>query len=104
MGTRTPIITSVPSEDHTYSAGGGGKRPTTGTTGVTTVINIVPNETESTVQFNGTNTPSTIPTTPHPIQNDTNHVINTINEVADNRHSDNISTSSDAAYESSEER
>lgn len=50
--------------------------------------------------------PSTIPTTPQPIhiQTETNHVMNTINEVADNRHSDNLSTSSDAAYESSEER
>lgn len=108
LQNRTPIITSVPSEDHTYSAGGGAKRSTSGAS-VTTVINIGSNDNESAVHFNGTNattTPTTIPTAPHPIQiqNDTNHVMNTINEVADNRHSDNISTSSDAAYESSEER
>lgn len=106
---RTPIITSVPSEDHTYSAGGATKRPTTTGNGITTVINIGPPENESIVHFNGNNNsqvPSTTiqTVTPIQVQNDTNHVMNTINEVVDNRHSDNISTSSDAAYESSEDR
>lgn len=105
---RTPIITSVPSEDHTYSAGGATKRPTTIGGGITTVINVGPPENESNVHINGTNNlhqPLTIQTvTPIQVQNDTNHVMNTINEVVDNRHSDNISTSSDAAYESSEDR
>lgn len=106
---RTPIITSVPSEDHTYSAGGATKRPTTNGSGLTTVINIGPPEiNESNAHFNGTNNSqvsSTIQTVkPIQVQNHTNHVMNTINEVVDNRHSDTISTSSDAAYESSEDR
>lgn len=106
--SRTPIITSVPSEDHTYSAGGATKRPITTGNGIKTVINIGPPENESNINFNGTDNsqvPSTIQTvTPIQVQNDTNHVMNTINEVVDNRQSDNISTSSDAAYESSEDR
>lgn len=98
----------MPSEDHTYSAGGATKRPTTTGNGITAVINIGPPENESNNHFNGTNNSqiaSNIQTvTPIQVQNDTNHVTNTINEVVDNRHSDNISTSSDAAYESSEDR
>lgn len=100
----------MPSEDHTYSAGGATKRPTTTGGSITTVINIGSPENEANVHYNGTNNsqaPSTIQTvTPVQVQvqNDTNHVMNTINEVVDNRHSDNISTSSDAAYESSEDR
>lgn len=98
----------MPSEDHTYSAGGATKRPTSIGSSITTVINIGPPENESNFHFNGTNNSqltSTIQTVqPIHVQNNTNHVMNTINEVVDNKHSDNISTSSDAAYESSEDR
>lgn len=97
---RTPIITTKPSEDHTYSAGGGVKSAN----GVSTV-NVVPVGTEPIVNFNGNSTPPThqvqIKFDSHPLNNHGTEII------IDNRHhSDNMSngTSSDAAYESSEER
>lgn len=99
MSFRTPIITTKPSEDHTYSAGGGVKSGNA----VSTIINIVPNE--SNVHFNGNTTP---PIAPHQIQikPETNSMPNGHEIIIDNRHSDNISngTSSDAAYESSDDR
>lgn len=100
---RTPIITTKPSEDHTYSAGGGGKPGNA----VSTIVNIVPNGTnvEPTVHFNGNNTPSFAP---HQIQikPEINSMPNGHEIIIDNRHSDNMSngTSSDAAYESSDDR
>lgn len=99
---RTPIITTKPSEDHTYSAGGGAKQGNT----VSTIVNITTtNGTENTLHFNGNNLP---PTAPHQVQikHESNLMNNGHEIIIDNRHSDNVSngTSSDAAYESSEER
>lgn len=104
----TPIITTKPSEDHTYSAGGGGggngNNAKPGNT-VSTIVNIVPNENDAIVHFNGNITP---PNAPHQIQ--IKHDVSSMNNgheiIIDNRHSDNMSngTSSDGAYESSEER
>lgn len=99
----TPIITTKPSEDHTYSAGGGAKQSNGNT--VSTIVNITTSGTENIVQFNGNNLP---PTAAHQVQ--IHHESNLMNNgheiIIDNRHSDNVSngTSSDAAYESSEER
>lgn len=98
---RTPIITTKPSEDHTYSAGGGAKQGNA----VSTIVNVTPNGAEPTVHFNGNSTP---PTVTHQIQikHDTSPINNGHDIIIDNRHSDNMSngTSSDAAYESSEDR
>lgn len=88
---RTPIITTVPSEDHTYSAGGGSKRSSS--------VNQTPihandiNGNDDTHTENGVNAVS-------PTNLINNNSINHLNN------SDNASngTSSDAAYESSEER
>lgn len=98
---RTPIITTKPSEDHTYSAYGSSAKP--GNV-VSTIVNVGPAEAE--IQFNENNSP---PIAPRQIQTkfDANSVNNHGTEIIiDNRHSDNMSngTSSDAAYESSEER
>lgn len=99
----TPIITTKPSEDHTYSAGGGAKQGNT----VSTIVNITTtNGTENNVHFNGNNLP---PTAPHQVQikhESTNLMNNSHEIIIDNRHSDNVSngTSSGSAYESSEER
>ncbi|XP_055324165.1 DEP domain-containing protein DDB_G0279099 isoform X2 [Sitodiplosis mosellana] len=96
--TGTPIITTKPSEDHTYSAGGGAKSGS--------AVNVIPVETEPIIHFNGNSSP---PIAPHQVQikYDSNSMNNHGTEVIiDNRHhSDNMSngTSSDAAYESSEE-
>lgn len=100
---RTPIITTKPSEDHTYSAGGGNGAKTGNT--VSTIVNITSNGvTEPIVHFNGNTTPPNL----YPIQmKHESSPINNRHEITiDNRNSDNISngTSSDAAYESSEER
>lgn len=98
--TGTPIITTKPSEDHTYSAGGGVKSGNA----VSTIVNIVPNGSEPIVQFNGNTTP---PIAPQQIQikPETNSMPNGHEIIIDNRHSDNMSndTSSDAAYESSDD-
>lgn len=100
--SRTPIITTKPSEDHTYSAGGGAKPGNA----VSTIVNIVPNGNEPVnIQFNGNNTP---PIAPHQIQikPEMHSMPNGHEIIIDNRHSDNMSnsTSSDAAYESSDDR
>lgn len=106
MQFRTPIITTKPSEDHTYSAGGGGAgaKPANA---VSTIVNILPNGNEPTVHFNGNNTPPLI--APHQIQikPEMHSMPNGHEIIIDNRqHSDNMSnsTSSDAAYESSDDR
>lgn len=83
---RTPIITTVPSEDHTYSAGGANKRSETS------------NQTSNGDSTQNVDAPENLVVTNG---NDT--------ETNGNHHlsqSDNASngTSSDAAYESSEER
>lgn len=97
---RTPIITTKPSEDHTYSAGGAGAKP--GNV-VSTIVNITPNGTEPIVQFNGNNTP---PTVPHQIQikHESSPMNNRHEIIIDNRHSDNMSNGTSSAYESSEDR
>lgn len=100
---RTPIITTKPSEDHTYSAGGGVKSGST----ISTIVNVAPIGAEQIVHFNGNSSP---PTAPQQVQirYESNPMNNHGTEIIiDNRHhSDNVSngTSSDAAYESSEER
>lgn len=94
----TPIITTKPSEDHTYSAGGGVKASNA-------IVNVNTTANEPIVQFNGNSTPPTV--TPN-IQTkyESNPMKNGTEITIDNRHNDNMSngTSSDAAYESSEER
>lgn len=100
LHSRTPIITTKPSEDHTYSAGGGVKA----TNAVSTIVNVNPVENDPVVQFNGNSIP---PTAMHIITKlETSSLNNGTEIIIDNRHNDNMSngTSSDAAYESSEER
>lgn len=70
---------------------------------MSTIVTVNPIGTETVVHFNGNITP---PTAPHQTKYESSPLNNGTEIIIDNRHSDNISngTSSDAAYESSEER
>lgn len=93
--TRTPIITTKPSEDHTYSAGNGA-----GAGAGKLAVNVGQTVNDPIIQFNGK---SLSPTNQVKIKFDSNTLNDHNTEmIIDNRHSDG--TSSDAAYESSEER
>ncbi|XP_031637381.1 putative uncharacterized protein DDB_G0277255 [Contarinia nasturtii] len=96
--TGTPIITTKPSEDHTYSAGGGTTKSAGNT--VSTIVNFGQTVNEPIVQFNGNSSP---PTAPQQVQ--IKYDSNTLNNHGTEIIIDNMSngTSSDAAYESSEE-
>lgn len=116
--TRTPIITSVPSEDHTYSAGGGSSGSSSASSTVANTPSHKPANTLNTIIINTDQrdieyhiqTENVVTRTPPPDNFNSssissNHIVRHTNETIDNRNSDNVSngTSSDAAYESSEE-
>lgn len=102
----------MPSEDHTYSAGGGSSSSSSGaSSGSSTVANTpnhkLSNASNNTIiinEFHAQPERTAMHTPPH----DgfvANNIVRHASDLIDNRHSDNVSngTSSDAAYESSEE-